>query len=488
MIWLLTGNLLGFSLFRGNWFMPDDKDTIHVVNQSSSLQIAIDKCWPKDNFTFIVGRMQFSNATHALFNKRTIKMYGVTDNETGIHYLYNIIGYKEENASTMCSYIESIIINNSIYDSNDYFKLHSLISKKLLRPFQKAEIISVLFKNESNIPNALRVFDSNYGISGNLLWHDFNLTFTANLFKYEMFISEAKIYGVITALTLVMNYFAWKSILNLFQSQSKIQLLSVHSFILHIGFEFSYALFVFDFSMLSIYLIKLFTFVYISMVSLFFILQIKEIGELLKAKLSGMETNESLHYFFAYFGETFVLISFACIFAEIIFDFPVTGSIFLYSFFIPQIIHSAITPGRKHGDEFFTITLSIIRLIPMWYFCLYKRNIMEKHSIELAIGITVYVVLQAILVILQNIFGGAFFLPKKMHPYVFNYFDGKLPENSTCAICMSQIETEDSYMVTPCSHAFHTQCLSRWMEEQLICPICRASLPPFDNGTDSYQA
>lgn len=35
------------------------------------------------------------------------------------------------------------------------------------------------------------------------------------------------------------------------------------------------------------------------------------------------------------------------------------------------------------------------------------------------------------------------------------------------------------YMVTPCKHVFHTECLENWMMYKLQCPVCRNSLPPF---------
>ncbi len=66
-----------------------------------------------------------------------------------------------------------------------------------------------------------------------------------------------------------------------------------------------------------------------------------------------------------------------------------------------------------------------------------------------------------------------------------------------CAICMSAVElvvlsSKDSlhtnspqnvlarrrYMVAPCGHIFHTDCLESWMKYKLQCPVCRSSLPP----------
>lgn len=34
------------------------------------------------------------------------------------------------------------------------------------------------------------------------------------------------------------------------------------------------------------------------------------------------------------------------------------------------------------------------------------------------------------------------------------------------------------YMVTPCRHVFHSECLEGWMRHKLMCPSCRADLPP----------
>ncbi|KAJ1911881.1 hypothetical protein H4219_005799 [Mycoemilia scoparia] len=55
-----------------------------------------------------------------------------------------------------------------------------------------------------------------------------------------------------------------------------------------------------------------------------------------------------------------------------------------------------------------------------------------------------------------------------------------------CAICIQSIDIKNSpstlsnlkYMVTPCHHLFHTECLEEWMDIKLECPICRSILPP----------
>lgn len=42
----------------------------------------------------------------------------------------------------------------------------------------------------------------------------------------------------------------------------------------------------------------------------------------------------------------------------------------------------------------------------------------------------------------------------------------------------SMILQRRQYMVTPCRHVFHTECLEGWMKYRLLCPNCRESLPP----------
>jgi len=48
-----------------------------------------------------------------------------------------------------------------------------------------------------------------------------------------------------------------------------------------------------------------------------------------------------------------------------------------------------------------------------------------------------------------------------------------------CVICYNEIDVNDrkGYMLAPCDHIFHRQCLEQWMEVKMECPICRKQLP-----------
>jgi hypothetical protein len=50
----------------------------------------------------------------------------------------------------------------------------------------------------------------------------------------------------------------------------------------------------------------------------------------------------------------------------------------------------------------------------------------------------------------------------------------------TCSVCLGPIELplhRGQYMVTPCNHMFHAECLREWMEVKMECPVCRGLLP-----------
>ncbi|XP_010058375.2 probable E3 ubiquitin-protein ligase RHA1A [Eucalyptus grandis] len=49
-----------------------------------------------------------------------------------------------------------------------------------------------------------------------------------------------------------------------------------------------------------------------------------------------------------------------------------------------------------------------------------------------------------------------------------------------CAVCLSSIEGRDEVReLSSCSHAFHRECLDRWVDHnQVTCPVCRSLLLP----------
>ncbi|KAJ1946150.1 hypothetical protein GGF37_001335 [Kickxella alabastrina] len=212
-----------------------------------------------------------------------------------------------------------------------------------------------------------------------------------------------------------------------------------------------------------------------------------------------------------------------------------------YSFWLPQIVRNAVR-GTARGlrIEYVVGSTAIHLLFPLYVFA-YPDNIAFIAPVSLVWALVGYVVVQAIVLLLQDLLGPRFFVPAKLLPEVYNYHpllppddeesaletsdlvvpdvthDGAEPFESSspadtssdpssnaqddavvpvapvasgrrtspreCAICIESVDVTTAtnrtqYMVTPCHHVYHTDCLMPWMNTKLECPVCRAPLPP----------
>ncbi|ODV66926.1 hypothetical protein HYPBUDRAFT_152926 [Hyphopichia burtonii NRRL Y-1933] len=208
--------------------------------------------------------------------------------------------------------------------------------------------------------------------------------------------------------------------------------------------------------------------------------------------------------------------------------FEYGGLLLINSYWIPQFSRNTLKNRRKSFSWEFIWGTSMIRIIPVWYLSLIKHNPLRHHyDPVLVIVLTLWILLQIGLLYLQQIFGARFWINEKWLPQAYDYHyllnikdleTGKgflsdmlnnltstndLVENNgiinckvDCAICMNNIEIPintnadgknihqldksklKEYMITPCHHIFHSECLEDWMVYKLQCPVCRTGLPP----------
>ncbi|KAG7093495.1 hypothetical protein E1B28_007171 [Marasmius oreades] len=120
---------------------------------------------------------------------------------------------------------------------------------------------------------------------------------------------------------------------------------------------------------------------------------------------------------------------------------------------VPQIIRS-VRRGRNSGlSKEYIIGTSVARLFLLLYFLTCPKNVLEIKRRAWAYPLTGFVCLQASVLILQEIFGPSFFLPKKFatvktydyHPHM-PLPDPEAPEQTLgdCAICMDAIHIDPS--------------------------------------------
>ncbi|KAF2140732.1 uncharacterized protein K452DRAFT_299450 [Aplosporella prunicola CBS 121167] len=213
-----------------------------------------------------------------------------------------------------------------------------------------------------------------------------------------------------------------------------------------------------------------------------------------------------------------------------------------FSFWTPQIYRNVMRNCRKAMRWEFVVGQSVLRLTPFAYFYACSSNILLiKLDLRFLAVICGWVWLQLCALVSQEHLGPRFFVKESWVPPAYDYHPvlradeegatlpsgGKIlageevtaasptatattagesrdkgKKKFDCAICMQDLEVpvvaagagdaegsagaglgggllaRRAYMVTPCRHIFHSQCLEGWMRYRLQCPICREVLPP----------
>lgn len=201
---------------------------------------------------------------------------------------------------------------------------------------------------------------------------------------------------------------------------------------------------------------------------------------------------------------------------RIIFEY--IGLVLINSYWIPQFFRNTLKNRRKSFTWEFVIFTSLLRIIPIAYFGLIRSNPLRHHyDPYLVATVLSWLFLQIFLLYLQSRLGPRFWVNEKWLPKAYNYQpvltlkdleagfvsdilegiklesenNGIVETSCTCPICMNTLPlpvvvkdearknvNSKGYMITPCHHIFHTECLENWMKYKLQCPVCRHSLPP----------
>lgn len=469
---LISFLLVYRNIFRGNWSFPHSLEKESV----NGFRIFIEEPINYSGYIIYEAKANFFNESSFNSPMREFKMFGISANNNSDFYFFST-------PRTIFTLSKAIALLNQTYKNIDPKNSENLlqIQKEMVSIVNHTQeeplLASLMFSNTSTLVG-YRTFDTNFGILG-FLDFDRTISFAATKINYAKFLIEGKKFGVIIAISILFNFAAWRSLFCNFKSSTSLVHLSLGTFIMHISFDFSFALYFFDLTSTALEFIRLFLFLFFCTISMF-IICMQLIAMIWRAQNPDADEEIRMSFMNLVIGvsTSMFLYSFS---TSLVFHAPAVTLIFIYSFFIPQIIHSARIPGKKKGDETFNIFITIQRLIPLWYSTLYKANIHETYSVTLGIGITIYILFQLFIMFMQSKFGGYFFLPSKCQPSRIDYLDEPIPDNSQCPICMCDVINGDNSIMTPCHHAFHKSCLSRWLDEEMICPICRNTLPPIYN-------
>ena len=59
-------------------------------------------------------------------------------------------------------------------------------------------------------------------------------------------------------------------------------------------------------------------------------------------------------------------------------------------------------------------------------------------------------------------------------------------ENS-CSICKNKFKIGEEWLLMPCKHLFHENCLMQWITKRNSCPVCRYELPTDDKNYEEMK-
>lgn len=194
-----------------------------------------------------------------------------------------------------------------------------------------------------------------------------------------------------------------------------------------------------------------------------------------------------------------------------------------FSFWWPQIYRNTVRNCRKALSWEYVVGSSILRAVPILYWYFVDHNILSiDTSPSSAFILLSWLWLQVTLLVSQQFLGPRLLVRDSWCPPAYDYHpvlreddveangmaigllasaseakdkDDRTRKVFDCAICMNEIDVpvlskgdstgggtawleQRKYMVTPCRHIFHAECLEGWMNLRLVCPVCREVLPP----------
>ena len=471
--------------YLGNWSLPGSGESLP---QNESFQIVISNRSSSSNstdFNFYVGRTMLRNTTTYYFDLYIHPLLGFSDPVNSSFFFFQFPSYEQHRNRTEVieSSLTNIFVANNVTEFDDLPKLTELVHSY----FNDTRILTMNFSfTETN--ESLEIFMIPCFLKGSLMFNNDIIDISGYLFDIDKYIAEGKIFGVLSAVFALFSIYAWMSMFPI-NSKTMLSQLSLQTYLLHMSFEFSYSLYLLGLCLQYAKLRSLFLLLFFIYLGLYMTFQMSLISKIWRSDfdMGEIDQRQLRSLFLTLFSQVSFFL-FSSLFARIyLFEYPLIPIIILFSPYLPQIIKSAKENTKKNHDTFFIVLTTLNRLCILWYSFVYPASITMVHSLSYACGGTIYLLIQTIIVLLQNKFGGAFFLPKKFRARGYNYSAVPVPPGTECSICMTLIEEGDETMSTPCHHGFHKECLSRWMQEQMICPICRARLPDSDESITNYS-
>ena len=465
--------------FLGYWSLSSNLTNITLNEKNNNhFQLSYEILGSNEDLIAIKGVVNIANLTFQLFNPKYFPFYGFYNTlKSEIFMIFS--PSKEEplkitdHLITQFKNFTKINTNYTHKDLNDFFIPEIPQYRNTSFSIYLAEINGT-GKSDYYYMNSTAIGTISYLHKNNTeIYYVLGNKFDIMSFKDELR-KYAVIYGIIVLFYLLINECDFR-----LTNSSDYILMSMLSVTMNCAFDFAILMNIIEigkdlprakFSYLVSYGIALFIFINYS---------IPKLSRIYKARQND-QTNPMYNMYYWY-SMTHLSVVYTFLYVQQSFSLIVTNplpwSLIVCSSWLPQILYSAFYGKRKTIRFSYALLNSIYKLLLLSYFLLNKMSVINAYSPSTFVIITIWTAIQLAVLYLQTKYGCDFFLPSHMKTEKYDYYSKPIPPGSECPICLSEIQSNELAVTTPCGHVFHDECLRRWAEEELICPVCRASIP-----------
>jgi hypothetical protein len=463
-------------VYLGNWSLPDNSSDIDDAYAAFEIVFspAFDLHFSKFPRLVYSGVADIRNSTSLqLFPITEVPLLGFRDATNTSYFFIN--SDSDDASSQILGLIGDIVL-----PIRDFSHSPATVNDRVIDIIRKSSpnrnFFTMIFVTRPEEREA-RPFRLPFGLNGTLFFDAFALNLIGHRFDMNGYIAAGKLFAVFTAISIVTSYYGWSS--HDRRAAAFLSRLSIHSYIMHTGFEFSYSMLILNMGLSFAPFRRVFGLLFMACIGIYFGFQMVMITNIWKFShdLGEVDAPGIRWLFVRFFGQISILMFGSLLAMVLMTSFPLVSLLYLYSAFVPQIVFTAQTGQKKTGDTAFVTIATVNRLCILWYFFVYPNNIAFSIAPRTAAFIGVYAVLQLVFLLCQNWIDPSFFLPSRYRTQGFNYAAGRVEIGTVCTICFMPVGEDEETMMTPCGHGFHRECLETWMQHQMTCPADRLPLP-----------
>ncbi|XP_061357323.1 RING-H2 finger protein ATL70-like [Gastrolobium bilobum] len=138
---------------------------------------------------------------------------------------------------------------------------------------------------------------------------------------------------------------------------------------------------------------------------------------------------------------------------------------------------------NQHGYAYYSIGLSLMVLIVITvltlisYYC--SRGSLQNRQVRATANTSMELDSSALTIQIHQEEASLNCYPMLLYSEAKQHKPDSATITSCCSICLADYKDTDLLQLLPdCGHAFHRDCINRWLQVNLSCPVCRTTPLP----------